>query len=173
MKLLTIRAEKILKQCLSNQIVHKYTVLEFCQAANINRGVFYQYYRNINDLFLSVMTIEIRRTLRSNKNESLGKMFYRMLVKIRENKFFYLNMLTIAKDLREFYQVINKELAHAIELYMRPRGAFSVRKIQLVSNGVYAIVLNWILNECKNDIRDIYQCIYLLLKQVEEPEKQV
>ncbi|WP_158593159.1 hypothetical protein [Lactobacillus sp. ESL0246] len=81
-------------------------------------------------------------------------------------------MLTIAKDLREFYQVLNKELAHAIELYMRPRGAFSVRKIELVSNGIYAIVLNWVLNECKNDIRDIYQCIYLLLKQVEEPTKQ-
>ncbi|RHW51473.1 hypothetical protein DS833_01020 [Lactobacillus bombicola] len=169
--MITIKAEHILQNKLSNNIVHRYTVISFCADANINRGVFYHYYRNISDLFISVLSLQIRRALRSVSNETIEKLFYQILIKIRDNKLFYLNMLMITKEPREFYSTLRKEIAHAIELYMRPRGSFSVRQVEVISNGIYAIIFNWILNDCKPDIRDVYQSINLLLEHLESNTK--
>lgn len=165
--------EKILRNNLSNKVVDRYTVIELCREAKIDRSSFYNHYQNICDLFGKVMVIQILRTLRSNHNESMAKMFYRMLEKIKENRFFYLNIILIAKDPRGFYEVLRKELAKAIEKYMRPRGSFSVRTIELVASGIYTIIFNWVLLECKYDIRDVFQCINLLLKQVERPKRNL
>lgn len=155
--------EKVLRDGLSKNVVEHYTVMNFCKEAKVSRGYFYTRYSNITDLFASVMTIQLRRTLRSSKNETMGEMFFRMLLKVKESHIFFLNIILISKDPRGFYEVLRKELAQAIENYLRPRRAFSVRQVELVANGIYAITYNWIIHECKHDIRDVYQCINLLL----------
>ncbi|MDF7673105.1 hypothetical protein PT281_07505 [Lactobacillus sp. ESL0701] len=164
-------SEKILKRDLSKKICDKYTVTEFCQKAQIDRGMFYNHYSNMSSMFVSVVVLQVQRTLRSFNGETMNRMFYRMLTQIKENHIFYYNLLLISKDPRNFYIALRKEFAIAIENYMRPRGAFSVRQIDLVANGVYAIIYNWVIHECKTDIRDIYQCINLLLSHIEKPLK--
>ncbi|MBA1392868.1 hypothetical protein EQ500_03130, partial [Lactobacillus sp. XV13L] len=157
------RTERILLSRLSKHSKARYTVVDYCRDAKIHRGNFYNHYHDICDLFVSVIRLRLRRTLRSSDGETIGQMFYRMLVKIRENKIFYMNILLITKNPRAFYDDLKKELAQAIENYLRPRGAFSVRQVQLVAMGIYAVVYNWLVHECKHDIRDVYQCIDLLL----------
>lgn len=120
------------------------------------------------DLFTSVLSLQTRRVLRSIDNETLARMFYRMLTKIKEDKIFYINLLRIARNSQEFYRVLGREYAKSIESYMRPRGPFSVHKIEIVANGIYSIIFNWLINECSCDIRDIYQSINLLLMHVEK-----
>ncbi|WP_278960545.1 TetR/AcrR family transcriptional regulator [Lactobacillus apis] len=167
----TIKFEEVLKGDLSKSIVRKYTVIDFCKKAGIERGSFYQRYGNICDLFASVMVLQARRTLRGLEKESIEAMIFRMLEKVKANKYYFLNIILISKDSRVFYDVLRKEIALAIENYMRPRGAFSVRQVELVANGIYAITYYWILNECKHDIRDVYQCIGLLLKNINKTKK--
>ncbi|MBC6357493.1 hypothetical protein ERK19_09055 [Lactobacillus helsingborgensis] len=166
------KAEEVLVTGLSKYSVNKYTVTNFCKELKINRVAFYKKYRNICDLFTSVLALQTRRTLRVIGSENMDRMFYRMLAKIQENKIFYANLNRIAQDPAEFCRVLSKEYAYAIEMYMRPRGAFSVRKVEMVANGVYAIIFNWVLNECKADIRDIYQSIHLLLYHIEKNVKK-
>ncbi|MBI0033360.1 MULTISPECIES: TetR/AcrR family transcriptional regulator [Lactobacillus] len=164
--------EQVLVLELSKYNVYKYTVTKFCKKLNINRGVFYRKYRNICDLFTSVLALQTRRALRSIDGETMDRMFYRMLSKIKENKTFYINLNRIAQNPQEFYRVLRKEYAIAIEKYMRPRGSFSVRKVELVANGIYAIVFNWVVDECRHDIRDVYQSIHLLLVHIEQSIKK-
>ena len=166
------KTEQVLLLELSKYRVYKFTVTKFCKKLNINRGVFYTKYRNICDLFTSVLTLQTRRTLRSVDGETMDRMFYRMLQKIKENKIFYINLNRIAQDPPEFYRVLRKEYAKAIENYMRPRGPFSVHKVELVANGIYAIVFNWVVDECRHDIRDVYQSIHLLLVHIEQSIKK-
>lgn len=168
MKMKLTKTEQVLVFELSRYSVEKYTVTKFCQKLDINRGAFYRRNSNICDLFTSVLTLQTRRALRSVGNESMDRMFYRMLKKIKENKTFYGNLHRIAKDPPLFYRVLRKEYALAIENYMRPRGPFSVRKVELVANGIYAIIFNWVVDECRHDIRDVYQSIHLLLTHIEQ-----
>ncbi|WEV70458.1 hypothetical protein OZY43_05810 [Lactobacillus sp. ESL0785] len=164
-------SERVLKSTLTKNIRSQFTVIEFCKEAQIKRGMFYNHYQNMSDLLLSVVVLQLKRSLRSFRGETMRQMFYRVLIKIQENKIFYINMLLIAKEPRQFCMVLTKELALAIENYMRPRGAFSVRKINLVAIGVYSIIYNWVVQECVSDVRDIYQSINLLLQNIEQVPK--
>ena len=164
------KSEEVLLAKLSGQIVKKYTVVEFCKEAKIERSYFYTRYENICDLFASVMTLQLRRELRGEENEKLNSIFFRMLEKIKNDKYFFLNIILISKDSGTYFEILQKEMATAIENYMCPRGAFSVRQVNLVASGIYAIIYNWILHRCKYDIRDVYQCINLLLKNIDRTE---
>ncbi|WEV43188.1 TetR-like C-terminal domain-containing protein [Lactobacillus sp. ESL0684] len=164
-------AEKVLKSALTKNIRTKYTVSLFCREAKIDRGTFYNHYRNLSDLFLSVLTLQMKRALKCQNSEHLNSIFYRLLKVIAENKFFYFNIISLANDPYTFYAVLRKELAFAIEEYLRPRTAFSVRKVELISNAIYTVINHWVKGFCQQDIRDVYQTIGLLLVNLEEPEK--
>lgn len=82
------KTEEVLVFELSRYSVEKYTVTKFCQKLDINRGAFYRRYSNICDLFTSVLTLQTRRALRSVGNESMDRMFYRMLKKLRKIRLF-------------------------------------------------------------------------------------
>lgn len=169
--MMQIKFEQVLMNKLSNRTVEKYTVVEFCKEANIDRTFFYQRYKNICDLFASIMALQLRRTIRSQDEERLNNIFFRLLQKIKANKIFLFNIILISKDARCYYEVLRKEIATGIENYLRRHGAFSVRQVELVADGIYAIIFNWVLQECKYDIKDIYQSIDLLLRTIEKTKK--
>lgn len=169
--MIQIKFEQVLLAKLSSHIVSKYTVVDFCKEAEIERSYFYTRYENICDLFASVMALQLRRELRGKEKEKLNSIFFHMLEKIKMNKYFFLNIILISKDSRGYYEVLRKEIANAIENYLRPRGTFSVRQVDLVASGIYAIIYNWILHECKYDIRDTYQCISLLLNNIDRTKR--
>ncbi|BDR60788.1 hypothetical protein [Lactobacillus xylocopicola] len=158
-----IEHEQVLLEKLSNCSRKRYRVVDFCEDAAISRRLFYLRYHNMSDMFTEVLKIQIRRTLRSNSGESITQMFFRMLEKIKKNKIFYANIRLISKDPRIFYHNLRKEYAQAIENYLRPRGAFSVTQVEMVANGIYAIIDNWVLHECEHPIVDVFQSIRILL----------
>ena len=165
-------SEFVLKQSLTKKKLDKYSVIDFCKDAGINRGLFYSQYRNLSDLFVSVLTLRLKKSMRNTKNESINRVFYRLLCKIKKDAVFYLNILHISKKHETFYPILKKEIAIGLENYMRPRGAFSVRTIELVAEGIYSVLFNWISHEYQTDIRDIYQCINLFLPQIEKDAKK-
>ncbi|MDF7638489.1 TetR-like C-terminal domain-containing protein [Lactobacillus sp. ESL0791] len=161
-------SEKVLKQDLGTKKINKYFIIDFCETAGISRTVFYKQYKNAAGLFTSVLVLQLKRALRNPRNKPINRLVYDLLLKMYQNKQFYINIYNIVTNPNEFHTTLKKEIANSLEGYMRPKGPFSVRKIELVAEGVYAVIFHWVANDFKEDIRDIYQCINLFLPVIEE-----
>lgn len=65
------------------------TVTEICQAADVNRGTFYKYYKDVPDLFSQIKSsffTEIKKTMESNQILNVETMFLEVLKAIQGNK---------------------------------------------------------------------------------------
>lgn len=86
-------SQKMIKEALFKLLDEKsldsITVTDICRVADVNRGTFYKYYKDVPDLFFQIKAIffhEIREMMSSNDLNDLSSVYLKVLKAITGNK---------------------------------------------------------------------------------------
>ncbi len=164
------------------------TIKEICKKAGVNRSTFYLHYDNINDLLLETI---------SNINKSFFEVFKdkELSLKINNNSkkdlilitpYYLIPYLNHVKENKIIYKLSTKYplLMRSIEKYkyLQNEVLFPIFKNfdieekwqKYISSyyikGTYAIIEEWIKDDCKEDVNEICQLIIKCVRPYEQNE---
>ena len=174
-----ILMDEALISLLDKKSIEFITVKEICEKASVNRSTFYLHYESINDLlvetadyvnekFISYFDKDVNNFIEEIKTSKLEDL---KLIK-KEYLTPYLNFV---KDNKKIFKasfskpsnmdVFNKYNSLEKNIFIPILERFNVpekdRKylVTFYISGIMAIIKNWIINDCKDEISDIEEII--------------
>ncbi len=165
------------------------TVKEICQKAGVNRSTFYLHYESINDLLEETIEMtnkkfaesfdESKHIFTSNWKQTLKKEDLMLVTTpylepylkfIKENKKIF-RLSHNKPEILNTEQTFNKMYTNLFEPIM---DKFNIKKeeqryiLEFYSKGILAIILEWLKNNCKDEINDVIKVILKCIKYNEE-----
>ncbi len=149
------------------------TIKEICEMAGVNRSTFYLHYRNTTDLLIETIEYTNKKFMARFSNVSFNPKNKSILEEAKENLLFIkeeylIPFLEYIKDNKKLFIYISKNgetlqvsktyaklFINIIEPIMYRFGVSEKERKYLATyyiNGIMAIVLEWINNECVDDI---------------------
>ncbi len=171
--------DKAFIELLSKKDVQYITIKEICEKAGVNRSTFYLHYENVNDLLEE--TIEyINSDFQSSFNldgesfiNNISELPLEELILIKRE--YLVPYLEFVKGHKNVYKaavnnsVIMRSEERMLSLYMHVLKPIFIRFgipeneqkywMKFYINGVMAIVFEWIKNDCKESVDDIFEII--------------
>lgn len=153
--------------------VSKITVTEICELADINRGTFYTYYTDPNDLLMKIedeLFMEIKSVLEKALVVGTNYEFLIELLEYTAQNISLCKIVFSANGDKDFIKRI-LNLAHdkSILQYHTFAPEVSIDKLELlfifVSNGIIGIVQDWIENDMKQSPKEIAEFISKLINK--------
>ena len=165
-----ILMDEALISLLDKKSIEFITVKEICEKASVNRSTFYLHYESINDLlvetadyvnekFISYFDKDVNNFIEEIKTSKLEDL---KLIK-KEYLTPYLNFV---KDNKKIFKAsFSKYNSLEKNIFIPILERFNVpekdRKylVTFYISGIMAIIKNWIINDCKDEISDIEEII--------------
>lgn len=155
---------EILRQELSQGIINKYSVTQFCKATGMSRSVFYNTYTGLTDLFCKSIQARIKTHFREYGNCQSQQLIYAFLTEIDKNRFFYTNIyrLTRKSNTRHICDQINDTLFIEMQKHLFDSDC-SNKHIQSMTNILLTHITNWVDHGCKKHLIDVYSDVKIIL----------
>lgn len=155
------------------------TVKEICLKAGVNRSTFYLHYQNVNELLVEAIGVINKRFYESFNNKK-----YNVYQASKDESFFITNeylipYLNFVKDNKRVFKLIHvkpelfgnkKETEKMYKTVFSPiLDKYKVKEedkeyiFTFFTQGVLAIVLRWLGNDCKDDVQRIADIIMSLV----------
>lgn len=174
-----IKMDKAFMEVLEQKDFEYISIKEICEKAGVNRSTFYLHYENTNDLLLESIRYMNGQFLSYFQEESTGvvgkiascskdelllvtpKYLMPYLTYIKEHKKLFRTaiMKATALDLEGTYQKMFRHVFNPImERFNLPVSQRNYM-ITFYINGIIAIILEWLKNDCRDDIEQIMDII--------------
>ena len=155
---------EILREELTRGIITKYSVTQFCKATGMSRGVFYNTYTGLTDLFCKSIQAEIRNHFREYGDCQSNQLVFAFLRQIGNDRLFYTNIyrLTRKKHTNHICTQINRTLFTEMQKHLF-NSDYSNKHIKSMTNVLLAHITNWIDHGCDAQVLDVYTDVEIIL----------
>ena len=155
---------EILREELTRGIITKYSVTQFCKATGMSRGVFYNTYTGLTDLFCKSIQAEIKTHFREYGVCQSNKLIFAFLRQIGNDRLFYTNIyhLTRKKHTTHICDQINRTLFTEMQKHLF-NSDYSNKHIKSMTNILLAHITNWIDHGCDAHVLDVYTDVAIIL----------
>lgn len=157
-------AYKTLRKELTQGTLNKYSVKQFCKATGMSRGMFYNSYTGLTDLFCKTIQFEIKTHFREYGDCRSDQLIFAFLREIGDNRLYYTNMyrLTKKKNNTHICNQINRTLFTEMQKHLFNSDC-SNKHIQSMTNILFTYVTNWIDHKCEAHVLDVYTDVAIIL----------
>lgn len=138
------------------------TVLELCKKSNLNRTTFYKYYKDVDDLIISIedkLQDELKKYIDEIKRNYLLTYTNKIIEEIANNKEIYLSILSENGDHTFLRRILNNVYEQSIAEWQKLLKKATKEDLNNIYNfivdGTIGIIENWIKNNCKEDYSKI------------------
>lgn len=170
----TLYTKKVIREAflalLENRELQKITVTDICKLADVNRGTFYQYYKDPADLFHQIeeeLIDDILPIVKVRESEQLAEWLQRFITILQENQAISLSLLQNYTESRLINHIFAEvhEIAIAAFAYM-----YQQRDPRLLEyyftyfvKGVIGTVVEWMEKDDGTTVAEISQILAQLL----------
>ncbi|RVU69955.1 hypothetical protein EJK17_10345 [Lactobacillus xujianguonis] len=113
---------------------------------------------------------EVKDMLRPKyEGEDLQHIIYRSLVRIKRNKFLYLNIIawTDAAEKRYLRGKLQDLLMDFLRMYAAKRYGISNRNLRRNMLNIYSQVYFWLVTDCQESVEDMYHNLLIIVPSME------
>lgn len=160
--------------------LEKVTISDIVQRADVNRGTFYNHYRNINEVLEDIeskVVVSFEKMLEENKESSIADQclyfFDKLTAFLKENEenLYYIVKyvpMSVFEDLHS--RILNSYRTYIIELSSKyipaEKQHYAALSTELLSQGVAATYLSYFKKETTGSLDDIAHCAIELAKRI-------
>ncbi|MTV81748.1 TetR/AcrR family transcriptional regulator [Secundilactobacillus folii] len=167
----TIRTQHQLKETfikiLGEKSIDKVTVAELTRACDIGRGTFYIHYKDVYDLYDSIVSDNIENLTaifnqyyphdQDNNFAPLAEHFVHYIV---ENKPVFEVMTNHGSDIKVLNQICDLLIRHIINIeHDDPANMKQMAIIQFAAYGMIGVIVDWLVNKPNARMEDLIQVI--------------
>ena len=157
-----IKLTNTLLSIMKTKNIKDITVLELCKQANINRTTFYKYYKDVEDLIISIeetLISNLQTNIQDIKRNYLITFANKIIEAIYSNKEIYSALLGKNGDHKFLRKILNLVYNESIQEWQKLLKKASIDDLEKIYNfivdGTIGIIENWIeknLNDEPNNI---------------------
>ncbi|MGN1371943.1 MAG: TetR-like C-terminal domain-containing protein [Candidatus Coprovivens sp.] len=151
-----------LLELLQQKKIKDITVLELCKLANINRTTFYKYYKDVDDLVLSIeesLISELEKNIVDIKRNYLISFTSKIIETIASHKEIYTRILGENGDHTFLNRILNLVYDQSLtewQKLLRKATNEDLEKIySFIVDGTIGIVNEWIKNNCQEEPNNV------------------
>ena len=141
-----------------------YEILREELTRGMSRGVFYNTYTGLTDLFCKSIQAEIKTHFREYGDCQSNKLIFAFLRQIGNDRLFYTNIyrLTRKKHTTHICDQINRTLFTEMQKHLF-NSDYSNKHIKSMTNILLAHITNWIDHGCDAHVLDVYTDVAIIL----------
>ena len=162
------RIEEAFIRLLQDRELTEIRVTDICKLADINRTTFYANYIDIYDLAEALqkrLETEVLELYRDEWEQSSGSHdFLRLFRHIKENPLFYMTYFKLNTNGK--LRFVKYRIEDAVARFGNQNIEYH---IEFFGNGLNAVILKWLKNDCRESPEEIYSIIQEEYCGVQEP----
>ena len=157
-------AHTILRRELTKNSMEKYSVTQYCNAAGMGRGTFYNTYTGIADLFCNTLQFEIKTHFNDYYDCTPRKLIYAFIREIGNYRIYYTNIYRITSRKKNIHicSHLNRTLFKEMQKHLL-NSDYSNKRIKSVTNMIFSRIKDWVAHNCTDRVLDVYTDLAVLL----------